>query len=128
VRSATSTRVPKAGSDPSRRSPPARIHLYMFLGEYVVPAGGSAWTEVLVDALDLVGVREKAARQAIARLATDGMLVSHRRGRRVRWEVTDRGRRWLREGWSRSVRFHAPADASIGRWLVLIVSLGDEQR
>ena len=100
----------------------------MLLGEYVGPAGGSAWTEVLVEALALVGVQEKAARQAIARLAAEGMLVSHRHGRRARWELTDRGRRWLGEGRSRSTRFHWPADAAIGKWLVLIVSLTEEQR
>jgi phenylacetic acid degradation operon negative regulatory protein len=118
----------RAASDPARRQPPVRIYLYSLLGEYVVPGGGSAWTETFVDALELVGVKEKAARQAIARLAAEGMIVSERHGRRVRWTVTERGLRWLAEGRSRSIRFHEPADASIGNWLVLLVSLSDEQR
>jgi phenylacetic acid degradation operon negative regulatory protein len=118
----------RAASDPVRRQPSVRNHLYGLLGEYVVPGGGSAWTETFVDALDLVGVKEKAARQAIARLAAEGMIASERHGRRVRWAVTDRGLRWLSEGRSRSIRFHQPADASIGKWLVLLVSLTDEQR
>jgi phenylacetic acid degradation operon negative regulatory protein len=100
----------------------------MILGEYVAPSGGSAFTEVLVEALDLLGVREKAARQAIARLGAEGMIEPHREGRRVRWELTDRGIRWLAEGRARSMRFHEPADAFIGRWLLLVVNLSDEQR
>lgn len=118
----------KAASDPIQRTPPARIYLYVLLGEYVVPSGGSAWTTTLVEALDLIGVKEKAARQAIARLEAEGMIASQRAGRRVRWDLTDRGLRWLAEGNARAIRFHRPADASIGDWLVLMVSLTDEQR
>jgi phenylacetic acid degradation operon negative regulatory protein len=119
--------VRRSGVDPARRHPPARIFLYVLLGEYVAP-DGAVWTETLVDALGLVDVKEKAARQAVARLAAEGMIDSTRVGRRVQWRITDRGRRWVAEGRVRSVRFHPPADASIGHWLVLAVSLPDEQR
>ena len=117
-----------AGSDPATSTPPARTKLFVVLGEYAVAADATAWTEVLINALALVGVKEKAARQAIARLATEGMVDPRRHGRRVCWNLTQKGRRWLAEGATRAERFGPSADQSIGRWLMLAVSLTDEQR
>jgi phenylacetic acid degradation operon negative regulatory protein len=117
----------RAGSNPVHRTPPARTYLYTLLGEYVV-GREEVWTEVLVDALGLLDVKEKAARQAIARLAADGMLSSRREGRRAQLALTERGRRWIEEGRARSIRFHEPADAAIGNWLLLHVPITDDQR
>jgi phenylacetic acid degradation operon negative regulatory protein len=124
----------KAGTDPSRKVPPARTVLFAILREYVPDTHGrtsadqGAWTEVLVEALELAGVREKAARQAIARLANEGMISAERHGRRVQWRLTDKGRRWLAEGAVRAERFAPRADRRIGRWMLLSVPLNDEQR
>ena len=96
--------------------------------DYVQSVGGSVWTEVLVDALGLVGVREKAARQAIARLGDEKMIVASRIGRRVQWGVTDKGLRWLAEARDRSERFSPAKKSAVGNWLILTVAFGEEQR
>lgn len=96
--------------------------------DFVQAAGGSVWTEVLVEALGLVGVKEKAARQAIARLGDEKIIVASRAGRRVQWGVTDKGVRWFAEARYRSERFSSARKSSIGNWLILTVTFGDEQR
>ena len=47
----------------------ARGLLLTVLGEFVLPAGGSAWTSAFIDVLGRLGVEEKAARQALMRTA-----------------------------------------------------------
>ena len=54
----------------------ARSLLMTILGEFVLPRGGSVWTQVLVSALALFGVEDKSARQALARTAAEGWLAS----------------------------------------------------
>ena len=76
----------------------ARSLLMTVLGEYVLPRDHPVWTWVLVDTLAGFGVEEKSARQALARAAAEGWLVSERVGRRARWGLTPPGRRLLTEG------------------------------
>ena len=66
----------------------ARSLLMTVLGEFVLPRGRPVWTWVLVDTLAGFGVAEKSARQALARAAAEGLLVSERVGRRTRWHLT----------------------------------------
>ena len=42
----------------------ARSLLTTILGEFVLPRGGSVWTQALVSALALFGMADKSARQA----------------------------------------------------------------
>src|SRR6476620_11753747 len=65
----------------------AKAVLLTILGEFVL-AEGSAWTQTLIDALGAVGVEERNARQAISRLAEQGLLAARRDGRRVRRALT----------------------------------------
>jgi phenylacetic acid degradation operon negative regulatory protein len=106
----------------------AKSLLNTLLGEFVYPAGGAAWTSTFVDALALLGVEEKAARQALARSATEGWLQRERDGRRVRWRLTPPGMQRCVDGTVRLNSFGSVRADWDGRWLVLIVSVPEEQR
>ena len=106
----------------------ARALLMTVLGEYVLPRGEPVWTAVLVEALGLLGVAEKSARQALARSAAEGWLSPVRHGRRVRWELTGPGRQLLTDGAQRIYSFgRSPRDWD-GRWLLVLVSVPDARR
>lgn len=117
---------------PSRRrelgAPSARSLLLTVLGEFVLPRDEPVWTQVLLDVLAGLGVEEKSARQALARTAGEGLLVSDREGRRVRWSLSDAGRRLLVDGAARIYGFGDPARPWDGRWLVLLVGVPEARR
>ncbi len=106
----------------------ARSLLMTVLGEFVLPAGRPVWTWVLVDTLAAFGVAEKSARQALARAAAEGLLVSERVGRRTRWDLTPAGRRLLTEGAQRIYDFGHGERPWDGRWLLLLVSVPEAKR
>lgn len=113
----------RAHSEPSARS-----LLLTILGEYVLPAGQPAWTAALVGALGLLGVAEKAARQALARTAAEGWIASTRHGRLARWELTEAGTRLLSDGARRIYSLGRDGPAWDGRWLVLLTGGPDAGR
>src|SRR5580692_12910277 len=98
----------------------ARGLLFTVLGEFVLPAGGSAWTSAFIDVFARLGVEEKAARQALMRTAADGWLSPERIGRRTVWRLTPAAERLLRDGTERIFGFTAAADDWDGRWTVVI--------
>ena len=106
----------------------ARALLLTVLGEFVFPRDAPAWTGALVQALAEVGVEDKAARQALARTAAEGLLAADRVGRRVRWSLTPRGNRLLDEGTRRIYGFMREQRRWDGRWLVLMVTVPETQR
>ena len=106
----------------------ARSTLLTVLGEYVHPAGDAVWTTTLLEALLTLGVEEKATRQAVTRTAAEGLLTSTRYGRRVRWELTARGRTLLADGTRRIYAFGRGQQPWDGRWLVLTVPIPETQR
>lgn len=106
----------------------ARSLLTTLLGEYVLPADAPVWTSTLVDVLAFFDVEEKAARQALARTAAEGWLRSDRVGRRVRWTLTEPGRRLLAEGASRIYEFGSGSRDWDGQWLVVLVSVPESMR
>jgi phenylacetic acid degradation operon negative regulatory protein len=106
----------------------ARSLLTTLLGEYVLPSEAPVWTSTLVDVLALFDVEEKAARQALARTAAEGWLRSDRVGRRVRWTLTEPGRRLLAEGASRIYGFGSGSREWDGQWLVVLVSVPESMR
>jgi phenylacetic acid degradation operon negative regulatory protein len=109
-------------------APSARSVLLTVLGEYVLVTGGRAWTGSLVDALGVLGVEEKSARQVLARSAARGWLTKSRSGRQVAWELTDGIRSLLEEGAERIYGFgRTPAEWD-GQWLVLFTSVPVERR
>jgi phenylacetic acid degradation operon negative regulatory protein len=106
----------------------ARSLLLTVLGEFVHPRQSPVWTAVLVDALGLLGVEEKSARQALARTAGDGLLAPSRHGRRAQWGLTPLGSRILAEGTERIYGFMRSEREWDGRWLVLSVAIPETQR
>jgi len=86
------------------------------------------WTGTLVDALSAVGVEPKAARQALARTAAEGLLTSTRHGRRARWRLTDTGTTLLTEGTERIYGFMRDRHTWDGRWLVVAVAVPESRR
>lgn len=102
--------------------------LLTVLGEFVLPAGGEVWTSSLVLAADTLGIGEKNARQAIARIADQGLLQSERHGRRVRWGLTEAGRRLLETGADRIYRFGVEDVDWGGQWLVVHCPVAESQR
>lgn len=83
---------------------------------------------MLVEVLGILDIEEKSARQALARSAAEGWVVSERVGRRVRWSLTPPGRRLLTEGADRIYAFGREARPWNGQWLMLIVSVPEAKR
>ena len=106
----------------------ARSVLMTVLGEFVLPRQVPVWTSTLVDVLGLFGIEEKSARQALARAAGEGWVLSERVGRRVRWSLTSPGRRLLSEGAQRIYEFGRDEVNWDGNWLMLLVSVPESQR
>jgi phenylacetic acid degradation operon negative regulatory protein len=112
---------PRSGSS-------AKAVLLTLLGELVLPSGGAVWTSTVVRGLGALDIEERNARQALTRLADDGVLSSARHGRRARWHLTDRGERLLVDGTRRIYGLGADDDAWDGRWLVVLCSVPEGQR
>ncbi|WP_306318931.1 MULTISPECIES: PaaX family transcriptional regulator C-terminal domain-containing protein [unclassified Streptomyces] len=106
----------------------ARSLLLTVLGEYVLPRDAPVWTSVLLRVMEGLGVEEKAARQALNRMAASGLVTAERSGRRVRWALTERGRTLLSEGAERIYSFGRARASWDGRWLVLLVSVPEARR
>jgi len=119
---------PSAPHARPRSGESAKSLLNTLLGEFVFRVGGAAWTSTFLEALALLGVEEKAARQALARSATEGWLEREREGRRVRWRLTDAGTQRCRDGTARIAGFGDARTGWDGQWLLLIVSVPEEQR
>lgn len=106
----------------------ARSLLLTVLGEFVLPRAEPVWTQALLDVLGGLGVESKSARQALARTAAEGLLVSDRAGRRVRWSLTTAGRRLLTDGAARIYGFGHSDRIWDGHWLVLLISVPESRR
>ena len=106
----------------------ARGLLLTVLGEFVLPAGGSAMTSAFIDVLGRLGVEEKASRQALMRTAADGLLGSQRHGRRTLWTLTPTGGRFLTEGAERIYGFLADQPEWDGRWLIVLARVPETER
>jgi phenylacetic acid degradation operon negative regulatory protein len=106
----------------------ARGLLFTVLGEFVLPAGETAWTSAFIDVLGRLGVEEKAARQALMRTAADGWLASERVGRRTMWRLTPAAERLLVDGTERIYGFTGTAGDWDGRWLIVLARAPETER
>lgn len=106
----------------------ARGLLFTALGEFVLPAGGTAWTASFIELLGRLGVEEKATRQALMRTASDGWLGSERVGRRTCWALTPAAHRLLVEGTDRIYGFTGAAARWDGRWLLVLARAPETER
>ena len=122
--------VPGVNDQLRRRSvgaPAARSALLTILGEYVLPASGSAWQETLIGALGTLGYKTHAARQALARSVSAGWLATERRGRRSRVRLAPDTAEMLRSGAARIYSFGEPWEWD-GRWLLVVLRVPEERR
>jgi phenylacetic acid degradation operon negative regulatory protein len=106
----------------------ARGLMFTILGEYVLPAGGCAWTSAIIAAMGRVGIEEKATRQALMRTAADGWLTAERVGRRTRWRLTPSADQLLTEGTERIYGFGAHRRGWDGRWLLVLARAAESER
>lgn len=106
----------------------AKALLLTLLGELVLPAGGSVWTQTVVQSLGLLDVGERNARQALARLAAQQIVAPERHGRRTRWSLTPEGRELLVTGTERIYSFGHAEQEWDEHWLVVFCSVPEEHR
>lgn len=106
----------------------ARSLLLTVLGEFVLPQPAAVWTSAFVDALAELGVEEKAARQALARTAAEGLISAERSGRRTAWSLTGAGHHLLQDGAERIYGFEQEQHRWDGRWLVVAVTVPETHR
>lgn len=117
-----------ATSDGRATAESSRALMVTLLGEFVLPLGGSAWTQTLLEAMESLGVQSKTSRQVLARLADRGWLDRTRDGRRTRWHLTPFAADLLRSGAARIYGFGHERHEWDGRWLVLLVSLHEDDQ
>jgi phenylacetic acid degradation operon negative regulatory protein len=102
--------------------------LITVFGELMLPNGGSAWTQTLIETLGLFDVEAKATRQAISRLSNKGWITSERVGRRSKWSLTPWATSLLHRGADR-IYAHGEVDRDWdGQWLVLLASVPEQRR
>jgi phenylacetic acid degradation operon negative regulatory protein len=97
------------------------------LGAHLRRPGDLAWSGGMVELLQEFGFSHEAARAALSRLATRGLLDRVRRGRQVHYRLTDRAERLLEEGDRRIFTFGRD-DPDCTRWTVLWHSLPEKRR
>jgi phenylacetic acid degradation operon negative regulatory protein len=107
--------------------PAARSMLLTVLGEYVLPLEEGVWQETLISALNTLGYKTQAARQALARSVGAGWLQTERHGRRARVFLTDETREMLTSGAARIYGFGEPRPWD-GRWLLVVVRVPEQRR
>jgi len=108
-------------------APSARGMLLTLLGEFVLPADGTAWTSAVLAVFGRLGVAEKATRQALMRTSNAGWLEPDKVGRRTRWRLTPSARRLLTDGAERIYSF-GPARDWDGRWVLVQVRIPESDR
>lgn len=105
----------------------ARALLLTVLGEFVLPADGSAWTSAVLALFARMGISEKATRQALMRTSQAGWLRSERDGRRARWVLTPAARQMLTDGADRIYSFGQPWEWN-QRWVVVSARIPESDR
>lgn len=116
------------GDEPLLPPASARSLLLTTAGEMLSDRVEGAWTTALLRVLGGLGIEDHAGRQVLARSAAAGWLDRERVGRAVRWRLADRGRELVAEGVRRSETYLAADDEWDGTWLMLYVSVPQQQR
>jgi phenylacetic acid degradation operon negative regulatory protein len=100
--------------------------LFTLFGDYAYPVKRDVPLRGLVQIGRAHGLSEVAIRSAVARLAREGWIVSHREGMRSRYGLSAPGRRLIEEGTRRIYRPRTkPWD---GVWCVLNYSIPEAKR
>lgn len=117
-----------AKRDGSASADSSRGLLITVMGEFVLPAGGSVWTQTLIATMERLGVQSKATRQALTRMEKREWLKRDRVGRRTRWLLTDAFAGLLAEGAGRIYGFGRQPHDWDGRWLLVLASVPERDR
>lgn len=117
-----------ANIDGSATAESTRGLLMTVFGEFVLPAGGAAWTQSLLALLENLGVKDKAARQAIARMRQRDWLERKRVGRRTRWRLTPAAVDVLESGAERIYGFGRQQPRWDERWIMVLASVPERDR
>jgi len=108
--------------------PSARSMLFAILGGLVFEDPKPVWTASLLAVMSRGGFSEQTARQAIARAATAGWISGERSGRDTRWTLSPGLTTVFEHGTERVFGFSSECSEWDGKWLVLIISIPQEQR
>jgi ring-1,2-phenylacetyl-CoA epoxidase subunit PaaA len=107
-------------------TPSARPLLLTVLGDAVLPSGGRVWLGALTRAMEGVGVSAQSTRQALRRLAAQGLVDAERHGRLTAYRLSGSGRGRLEEAAERIyLRRELRWD---GRWRLLTYTFPEEHR
>jgi phenylacetic acid degradation operon negative regulatory protein len=101
--------------------------LLTILGEYLLPLEDGVWQETLVASLCAMGYSVQTSRQALARSARQGWLISERHGRRTRVHPSEETSVLLKAGADRIYGFGAGYDWD-EEWLLVTVRVPEAQR
>ncbi|MCW3016902.1 MAG: Phenylacetic acid degradation operon negative regulatory protein PaaX [Solirubrobacterales bacterium] len=96
-------------------------------GAYVREPGETVWSGGMVEILGELGFSTEAARAALARLATRGLLARHKSGRLVSYTLTTRADELMTEGDRRIFSFGRTAPAT-DIWTVLWHAIPETRR
>jgi phenylacetic acid degradation operon negative regulatory protein len=96
--------------------------LLSVLGEYVLPEGGRAWSEGLVEALMRLGIDEVDAEHVLAQAGAADWLTRRKVSGNVAWELTNGLFRILEEGAQRIYSHGRLVVNWDGRWVVVTVA------
>lgn len=97
------------------------------LGAYVRRPGERVWSGGMVDLLGEFGFSTEAARAALSRLVTRGLLLRHREGRLAYYAVTARAQELLAEGDRRIFSFGRRAPAA-DAWTLVWHAIPEDRR
>ena len=128
MRSAAEVAAPDLLRRRSLGGPAARSLLLTVLGEFVLDHTEPVWNATLVRALEILGIREVTARQAVTRSAAEGWLERDRVGRQARWRLSAPTRELLVRGRERIYNFEGIATEWDGRWLMVVVRVPEGRR
>ncbi|MBW3662092.1 MAG: 1,2-phenylacetyl-CoA epoxidase subunit A [Actinobacteria bacterium] len=107
-------------------TPGTRPLLLTVLGDLVLPSGGQTWLGAVSDAMETLGVKPTATRQALRRLVAQDLVEPHKHGRRAAYRLTRAGRRRFEDAADR-IYLRRPLRWD-GRWRILTYSFAEEQR
>jgi ring-1,2-phenylacetyl-CoA epoxidase subunit PaaA len=100
--------------------------LLTVLGDAVLPSGGRVWLQTLTSAAGAIDISPDATRQALRRLANQGIVVASHEGRNARYELTEAGRRRLADAAER-IYLRRPLVWD-GRWHMLTYTFAERER
>ncbi len=100
--------------------------LITIFGDSIAPRGGAVTLGSLIDLAQPFGLAERLVRTSVARLARDGWLIAHRKGRRSEYRLTATGQQRFAEA-TRRIYGEMPRSWD-GQWTLLVLPPGSPRR